>query len=346
MFLRSHGAARAGLFAAVAAVVSVLASPASAVDRLELADGSIIYGTVTDADSGTVTLETEYAGTLAIDYANIVAMDVESELTLQMKDGQVLETKGLALSEEQLELPQRGSTGYALVDLTRVNPEPWELGNGYNFTGLASGAYARQRGNTDTDELSYRFEANLESLKDRFRNEFFGELNEANGVTNAENWTLRSRYDRIQTGDWYWGGGLSLEQDEFADLDLRTTVGPYAGRKFFTEPVFELEAEAGAAYISEDFITTEDREYIGATWDINVRSDWLGGDSIIYYTQKGILNLEQMDNVVLNNTLGISFPLFMNIEGAAEVLWNLNTGAPAGTEKLDETYRFRIGYTW
>jgi len=337
---------RGGRWLALAVCFAGTSVATFAADRIELRDGSVIFGTVTDADGGTVTLETEYAGTLALDFANIASMQVESDLTLQMDDGQVLQAQGLALAEDELRLPGAASGDYALTNLTRINPEPWELGDGYNWTGLLSGAYLRQRGNTDTDELAYRAESAWESLSDRIRTELFGQVNEANGNKNAENWTARARYDRVQTGDWYWGAGLSLEQDTFADLDLRTTIGPYAGRKFFTEPVFTLEAEAGVAYIDEDFATAEDRQYIGATWDFHMTSDWLGGDSKLYYTQKGILNLEQLDNVVLNNTFGLSFPLFMNIEGAAEIVLDLNTGAVSGTEKLDETYRFRVGYTW
>jgi hypothetical protein len=339
-------ASRSRPLAGLLLALAVASSPSLAADRVELRDGSVIFGTVTDADSGTVTLETEYAGTLSLDYANIASMQVESDLTLQMDDGQVLETSGLALAEDALQLPAGTSGEYALSNLTRINPEPWELGDGYDWNGGASGAFARQRGNTETDELSYRIESNWESLKDRYRTELYGEVNEANGVKNAENWTARARYDRVQTGDWYWGGGLTLEQDKFADLDLRSRIGPYAGRKFFTEPVFELEAESGLAYISEDFISAEDRDYIGATWDVHIRSNWLGGDSQIYYLHSGILNLDDLENVVLKNTLGLSFPLFMNIEGAAELVMDINTGAPTGTEKLDETYRFRIGYSW
>lgn len=327
-------------------IAALLAAPASAVDRVELRDGSVVFGTFQDADGGKVTLETAFAGTLEIDQTEIVAMQVDSELTLQLEDGRVLETQGLAVAQERLQIPGPGASTYALGDLTRTNPEPWELGQGYHWTGLASGALSSQRGNTDTDEIDYRFESVWEGLDDRYRFDLVGEINEASGVKNAENWITRLRYDRFQTGKWYWGIGASLEQDKFADLDLRSRIGPYLGRKFFTEPVFELEAEAGFAYVDEDFITAEDREYIGATWDIHARSDWLGGDSRLYFDQKGILNLDDPDNVVLTNTLGLAFPLFRGLEGAAEVVWDLNTGAPADTEKLDETYRFRIGYKW
>ncbi|MDP5053368.1 MAG: DUF481 domain-containing protein [Congregibacter sp.] len=323
-----------------------LAGPAAAIDRIELRDGSVVMGTFKDADDGKVKIETAFAGTLEIDQSAIVAMTVESDLVLQMDDGNVLETPRLEVAGEQLTLEQQANQNYALAQLTRINPEPWELGNGYNFGGLASFGYDSQRGNTDTDELNYRFETRWESLVDRYRVEAFGEINEANGIKNAENWTARGRYDRNQTGNWYWGGGVSAQQDLFADLDLRTSVGPYLGRRFFTEPAFELEAETGFAYITEDFVSAEDREYLGSTWDVHVQSNALGRDSRMYIDHKGIWNLDEVSNIVLNTTFGLAFPLLYGIEASAELVLDLNTGAVEGTEELDQTYRIRIGYVW
>jgi len=327
-------------------LVLLCSGPALATDRFELRDGSVIMGTLKDTDGGKVTVETAFAGTLKIDQEQIVAMQVETDLTLQMADGSVLQSEGLRVAGERLLLPASGESSYALSQLTRVNPEPWELGEGYRFTGLANVALSAQRGNTDTDELDYRVESNWKSLRDRIRLEAFGEVDEANGVKNAENWTLRARYDRVQTGDWYWGIGGSLEQDTFADLDLRSSIGPYLGRQFFTDPIFQLEAETGLAYTKEDFISSEDRSYAGATWDVQVSSNLLGDDRVLYYRHKGIWNLDETDNLVLKNTMGLSFPLFAGFEGAAEVLLDYNSGAVEGTEKLDQTYSFRLGYRW
>ena len=50
--------------------------------------------------------------------------------------------------------------------------------------------------------------------------------------------------------------------------------------------------------------------------------------------------------MLINTTAGLSFPLLLNIEGAAEVIWKYDTGAVEGVEELDQTYRFRIGYRW
>lgn len=328
-------------------LLTLFAAPlAQAVDRIELRDGSVVLGTLKDADGGKVMIETSFAGTLEIDQAEVLAMQVNTPLVLQMEDGEVLEATGLKVDRERLELQEQAARSYALSQLTRINPEPWELGDGYKFGGTASVAFNSQRGNTELDEFDYRILGRWESLKDRYRLEAFGELDEAQGQKNAENWTVRARYDRVQTGDWYWGGGASARQDLFADLDLRTSIGPYLGRKFFTDPIFELEAEAGLAYTTEDFVNEADRDYIGTTWDVHIRSDYLGGDSQLYLDHSGIWNLDESENVVLNTTLGLAFPLLYGLEAAAEVTWDLNTGAAEGTEELDETYRLRIGYSW
>lgn len=336
----------AALRALLAPCLLILSAGVCAADRFEMRDGSIIYGTLTDADGGKLVVETGFAGTLELDQAEVVAMQVASDLTLQLGDGEVIEADGLRVEGERLRLEEAAARSYALADLTRINPEPWELGLGYHFTGRASFAWSRQSGNTNVDEADFRAESNWESLRDRIRLEAFGEVDEASGVRNAENWTLRGRYDRKQTGDWYWGVGGSLEQDKFADLNLRSAIGPYLGRKFYTDPIFELEAEAGLGYTDEDFITGEDRSYGSANWDLHIQSNILGEDTRLYYRQKGIWNLEETENLVFQNTLGLSFPLFGGFEGAAEVVWDLNTGAPAGTEELDETYRLRLGYSW
>lgn len=334
------------LFCFALVLLSGLSVNALAIDRIELKDGSVVLGDLKDADGGKVILATSFAGDIEIDQSEIRAMDVDSQLVLQLDDGSVVEASKLRVANEQLLLDEAPRPSYALADLMRINPEPWELGDGYHFTGLASISANSQSGNTEREELAYRLEMGWQSLRDRIRFDGFGEEGEAQGVKNAENWTLRGRYDRVQTGDWYWGGGLTLEQDTFADLDLRTTVGPYLGRKFFTDPVFELEAETGLAYISEDFRTGMDREYLGSTWDVNINSNYLGGDSRMYLTHRGVWNLDEVENLVLNTTIGVALPLFYNIEGAAEVTWDLNTGAVEGTEELDQTYRFRLGYSW
>ncbi len=57
-------------------------------------------------------------------------------------------------------------------------------------------------------------------------------------------------------------------------------------------------------------------------------------------------NLQDTEDIILNTAFGLSFPLLGNLEAAAEILLEYDTGAVEDVEELDQTYKFRIGYTW
>jgi putative salt-induced outer membrane protein YdiY len=317
-------------------------------DRIVLKNGSTIIGTVTDADGGKVTVETDFAGTLAIDQGQIESMRTQTPLRLQLADGTVLESAPLRVEDEKLVLGMpEAEEAYALADLVRVNPEPWELGKGYHWTGSLAAGLSLEDGNTDTQEFDYKGESIWTGLLDRYTLRLIGEYDEANGQKNADNWIATGKYDRfVKDRSWYWGLNTMFERDEFADTELRTTVGPYLGNVFYSEPVFSLEAEAGVAYVWEEFFVAEDQSYPAATWTLNMSSNWLGEGTRLYFLQNGTWDLQNTADVLINTTAGLTVPLFLNIEGAAEVIWKYDSGAVDNVESLDQTYRFRIGYSW
>ncbi len=315
-------------------------------DRIELVNGSVVIGTFIDADKGTVVVDTDFAGVIKIEQSSIVSMDVSSDLSLQMEDGSVIETSNLLVADQTLTLDDNPSSTYALDQLMRINPEPWELGLGYRHQGIASTAFSVQRGNTDLDELDYRVESRWRSLRDRFTLQINGEVREANRDRTAENWMVSLKYDRFQVGDYYWGLAGSAEENRFADLNLRTRFGPYVGRSLFEGTPFVLEIEGGLSQVDEDFKNDIDRSYLGLTWSVRSESRYFGSESRFYVDHNGVKNLAEEEALILNTTVGLAFPLLGQVQGATEVVLNYNSAAVAGTEELDQTYRFRIGYSW
>lgn len=335
---------------ALAALVSGLAtaSAMAAPDELVLKNGSRIIGVVKGIRDGLVTVETEFAGSLKIQQDQILSLQSDGPVVLKLKDGEVLTEPRLDVTREQLVLTSGAAPaeGYSLRDLALSDPEPWELGRGYRWTGQASAALGAQRGNTDTDEFDYRLDTVWRSLQDRYTAGLNGEIDEANGIKNAENWAALLKYDRFIEGPLYWGVNASAEQDKFADLDLRYYLGPYLGRQFYEQPVLTLSGEAGLVFVDEDFMLAEDQNYLGANWTVDASSNYLGDSSRLYLKHTGIWNLDETDNVVLHLVMGLSFPLLLNIEGAAEVLFKYDSAVPSELENLDQSYRFRIGYSW
>lgn len=336
----------AAVFLPLTAASNVNANAKAFTDTIELQNGSVIIGRFVDADKGKVTLETDFAGTLNIEQSKIRAMRVNSELVLQLDDGSVVETSTLNVENQTLTVGVENDRDYSIGELTRINPEPWELGRGYRHRGLASSSFSLQRGNTVLDEFDYEVESRWRGLKDRYTFQVDGEIREANGNRTAENWMIAGKYDRFQVGAYYWGMAASAEENRFADLDLRTRIGPYVGRSLFENTPFVLELESGLSQVNEDFATAEDRSYVGLTWSVRSESEYFGNDSRLYVDHSGVANLDARGDLILNTTFGMAFPLIGRVQGATEVVLNYNSGAVAGTEELDQTYRFRLGYSW
>lgn len=338
----------AGVLALQVAAAGAAEDSAPAADQITLKNGSRIIGTVTGTRDGVITVETEFAGTLSIQQDQVAGMTTREPVVMKLEDGTVVQDQPVEVAQGELVLPRSltGDEEYSLAELLVLNPEPWEVGQGYGWNGLASAALTIEQGNTDTEEFDYKVESVWRSLRDRYTLKFNGEIDEANGVKNAENWNALGKYDYFIDGPWYWGINAAAEADKFADLNLRYYVGPYIGRQFFDRPLLTLSAEGGAVYVNEDFIVAEDREYPGLNWTVNATSNALGGESRLYLDHTGILNMDDVGDLVMSTTFGLAFPLMFNVEAAAELLLDYDSGVPAGVEKLDQTYRFRVGYTW
>jgi hypothetical protein len=317
----------------------------SAQDEIVLKNGSRILGEVTGSRGGVVTIKTDFAGDINVELDQIKSVNTHNPVVILLADDTVERDSSLVIKEDELVLAGAGQA-YPLGDLAIVNPEPWELGQGYRWTGRLGFAIARQSGNTDTNELDYKLESKWRSKWDRYTLEADGETDEADGAKTADNWQVSGKYDYFLQDPNYVGLLAMAEKDKFQDLDLRYLIGPYLGRQFYDEPVFSLKGELGFSYVTEEFNIAEDDEYGASNWNLHAASNYLGGDSSLYFDQRGIWNLEDTSDVIVNSTIGLSFPLLWQIEAAAEVLFEYDSGAVENVDDLDQTYKFRVGYTW
>lgn len=323
----------------------IIALPAQAdQDEILLKNGSRILGTVIDARDGAITIETGFAGTLSVALDQVDSVRSASEAVIMLEDDIVL--RGVPLNIQNGELVAPGGDRVPVQAVQVVNPAAWELGEGYLWKGYANAALVLQRGNTESDELNYKFESVWRSVRDRYTLRAGGENDENNGEQTAENWQIAAKYDYFLEGPNYVGVQAFAEQDNFADLDMRVLVGPYVGRQFFSEPIFTMSAEAGVSFVDEDFIVAEDRDYVAGNWQLNATSNYLGGDNRLYLDQIGVWNLQETSDVIINTTLGVAIPFLWRLEAAAEVQLDYDSGAVGDVDELDQTYRFRLGYTW
>jgi hypothetical protein len=98
--------------------------------------------------------------------------------------------------------------------------------------------------------------------------------------------------------------------------------------------------------VDTDFFNAQDTEYLGANWNVTGESEILGGDSKVYLTHVGILNVSDDNSVILDTTIGFGFPFFFGFEAAAEFTVDYDGAAAAGKKAIDQSYNLRVGYSW
>ena len=347
----------------------VFASGASALTgaRIVLHDGSSIVADIVDYRGDQITLSTSFSRELKIDVALISDIEASPDdrdvSTLLLKDGRRVETAPMMVTSGVIAL----SDGeiIKLADVDKLNPEPWEMGEGYAWEGLASAAFTFARGNTDSDQIDLAVNTQFDSTRDRITLRanveqdtaivfIQTEGNEGSGETvssrepSADNWQLVTKYDYYleDSANHYLGVNASVEADKFADIRMRSYLGPYYGRKLFEGAWGKLDGELGLVWVDTDFFDAEDTEYLGANWNITGESEVLGGESKVYLTHVGILNVSDDNSLILDTTIGFGFPFLFGLEAAAEFSVDYDGAAAVGKKSVDQSYNLRVGYSW
>jgi hypothetical protein len=328
--------------------LALLCLPAAA-DEMIMNNGSRLVGTVVSAEAGQIVFNTPFAGDITVNGENVLKVTTDEPVVLKLKDHTVLRDRQIVATEEGTSAVAEGADPvfFQPGEIAFVNPEPWRIGEGYKWFGEVNTSAVLERGNTDTDEYDADFKSIWRSLEDRYTLRGMYERDEANGEKNKNQWRLRGKYDIFseQDSDNYYGVQLVFFHDEFADLDLRTTAGPYLGRQFFQSKRLTLSGEVGVVYVDEQFDVAEDNDFYGVNWELDVTSNIIPKIEL-FAQQVGVLNTDDIDGVLVDTLVGVRLPLIYGVQTSFEALLEYDGGAPADIDEWDETYRFKLGYAW
>ena len=320
-------------------------------DELLMRDGSRLLGKVVKREGGTLDFETSYAGVIKVKWDEVSELHTDEPMKLMLKDESTLtaqhikNTEAGILLDDNIEADQSTET-LAQSELEYINPDPWRTGDGFKLDGHINFALSKERGNTDKDEIDADADLTWRYLHDRFR--MFGELerDRSNNKKTKDKWKLDNSYDHFFTRKWYAGAYLGFEHDQFADLNLRSVVGPKVGYQWFESKEMNLSTEAGPMYVDEDFDNDPDDDYLALGWGINFDRYVFGEFMQFYHRQNGLWSMDDTSDFVWNTWTGLRFPLVLGIVASTEMQVEYDSGAAKDADDLDTTYTLKLGYAW
>lgn len=335
----------------LAALISLMMVPTQqlSADELIMRDGSRLIGEVVKRKQGMLEFKTVYAGVIKVKWEQIAEIRTDKSMEFMLTDESTMTVTRVTnnaddmIVESEAGLPAR-TLGQEVV--AAINPEPWQKGEGYKFTGRANFAFEHDRGNTDEDELDIDGDLQWRRKQDRFTANGEFEYDKTNNVKTKDNWKLEGSYNYFVTRHWFWGGFGRFEHDQFAGLDLRTSVGPSFGYQWFESRDLNLRAGSGLAYVKEDFSSESDDDYAALPWAVNYDQFLFGGLMQVYHRQLGFWNLEDTGDLVWDTWSGLRFPLLYGVVVSTEMQTEYDSGSAKDADDLDTTYYLKIGYAW
>jgi putative salt-induced outer membrane protein YdiY len=230
-------------------------------DEILLENGDRLTGTVLKLEGGKLTLKTDYAGEIQIPVEKIKRLTTDKPVEVHLGTGEVIKGKLKTMEEGKIEVepsPDRTAATIEWKKVASINPPPVKWHGSINAGG------SLQTGNTTRNSASVAASARRKGEDDRFSLDFLFNYASDSGTTSARNTYGGLKYDYFFTKKFYSYLAVNLLNDEFQDLQLRTTAGPGVGYQLWDDPVKALGIEGGFTYVWEQHYNNPNKDYAAA----------------------------------------------------------------------------------
>jgi putative salt-induced outer membrane protein YdiY len=289
--------------------------------------------------------KTDYAGEITVNWTDVVNLISDDPIKVILSDGTALEgysrkasANMMRIETEKLEAP----SDFKLSEVASINPEKKPA---VKITVGTNVGITQERGNTDTD--SYRLDGRFIARTEKSRYTLAGELNveKSDGDKTVENWLAFGKYDYFLTQKWFLFVQTLFEHDEFADLDLRSTLGSGVGHQFFESDTVNLSVGAGPAWVNEDFIEAEDDDYSAGQWFIDYDHFLFNKFVQLFHRQIGFIKLAETEKWLIKTRQGLRFPIYKGFTTTLHYNYDYNNEPSADAEeKWDSKLMFLLGW--
>jgi hypothetical protein len=318
-------------------------------DVVVMMNGDRLSGKVREKRGDVLRFKTGYAGTINIKWERVRELRTDEVLLTTLDDGTELRARAIEVGDGKVTItPSDGAepvtvekAGIAVIRHLYREPE-----RGDDFTGRANLFARSEKGNTDSEDIGLDFDMTYRRKTHRFR--LFGELetDRREAEKTRQRWMFSAAYNSFLTEKVYFTGLLKFEHDKFANLDLRTSVGPFMGYQFFESRPLNLTTEIGVVLVNEDYGTEPGNDYWGPGWHI-VFNKYIYDDYLqFYHEQSGFWNARKRDKWLWVSWTGLRVPLFGGVIGSLEAKLDYDSEPAEEAERTQARYRLKLGYRW
>lgn len=233
---------------------------ARAADRIELTDGSVIYGKLLSAEEGKFKVETDFAGKIEIAQGKIKSFTTDEAVNVQLASGSAVlgpvqaTAAGIVVVAKDGQIAADTGKVAAIWRAGADSPETRRLKERERKWAFeASLAINGRTGGSERFAGALGLKATLESPQDKLIFVLQAEKAQDNGVETANRQFAGVDYSAFFSERDVWYVRTSAEKDEIKALDLRSSTAFGVGHKLIKKKLQDLEVRVGLNYIYESY---------------------------------------------------------------------------------------------
>jgi putative salt-induced outer membrane protein YdiY len=313
-------------------------------DELSLKNGDRISGNILNMSDSQVVIKTSYAGEITVKWAEIENVKTDQKIAVMLKNGIEYIGNILEAGKGLIKLNSSGKNKAPSLAIEEIKMIRTLMESKVKIKARANVGLTYTRGNTNKDHSYFDGELSARTTNNRYT--AGGELNKTkdNGVRTESNAMGFLKYDHFLSKRLFLYGNGQFEKDKFQDLNLRSVYGLGSGYQFLETPIENLYFEAGINYVTEDYMTSADKNYTSGRWAVSYDKFFYNKVFQFFHFHEGFGSFEEADDIFIKSKTGVRIPIFTNLNASLQYNFDWDNTPSPGRKKTDRALMFTLGY--
>jgi putative salt-induced outer membrane protein YdiY len=334
--------------ALAALLVSSLVSPAAVADRLHFSDGESITGSLVGIDEGRLTWLSTILGELKIELHHVEWIESGERFDLKTTGREYSNCWMYVQREQQLLHCDQGVqplSDWKMVVVageTLLEPPPLLTHKG-NLRIAAEDA----TGNSNINKYNVDGRAELRYSESRHTLALLYQEEEADGASTRNMWRSGYQYDQFFTEQWFTTGVAFYEEDEFRELDRRTSVGLGMGYQFLDNAYFSLLGKGTLNYVDERFTNGVARSAPAVLWNLDFGWRFNEEGMELFHRHALLQATDETKDWEVSTVTGFKYPINGHFSSIIQLEFDYdNLPAEEAVDKKDQKWSIGLNYDW
>ncbi|HEY3093358.1 MAG TPA: DUF481 domain-containing protein [Vicinamibacterales bacterium] len=315
----------------------LVALPARA-DEVRLKNGDRITGVTTSLAGGTLSFKAA-GGDLKVAWADVTSLAIEQPMLVTV--GTAPPTSALFAAADangRVTLVPGGPVALSdIVALSRPQPA-WVI------TGGGGAGIVETAGNTQVNNVRLSGDVVAKGAADRYTLSAIVTHANDRGVETARNWSLTGKYDRFLTARLFADANANFTNDRFRDIDLRSALGAGLGYQIIETARTTLTADAGLAWVKENFKSIADDSYTAAHESAGLQVQVLPGRVQAFHQHDGYFGVTGDNKMFIRTQNGVRVGLAAGFVTTIQEDIDYDRRPSPGRRQTDRTFSLTLGY--